>query len=130
VYSRILAGTASELDTSKTLIYFPNVKSKGMASVSVRHIDADIASSAELGVDSLPALHHKEESESKKEIYVPNFIWLRIAVVYLDYFMRLGHLGIYGFVLLGRYVVIQKMAVDDTFSCANILSYFASPSTA
>ena len=40
--------------------------------------------------------------------------------------MRVGHLLIYALVLLGRWVVIVNMEVDE-FNCADVVSYFSSP---
>jgi hypothetical protein len=58
--------------------------------------------------------------------YCPTFVWLRMALVQIDVAMRFMHLGIYGLVLLGRYVDIIRKP-DPSFSCANLVSFFAKP---
>ena len=62
--------------------------------------------------------------DSKEAVKCPKFIWLRRALVEFDLFMRVGHLAIFGMVLLFRYAAIISMP-DQTVTCDNLLDFFA-----
>ena len=58
--------------------------------------------------------------------YCPRFIWVRRGLIEWDFFMRLGHMLIFGIVLAARYGEILKLP-DETPNCNNINDFFANP---
>jgi hypothetical protein len=59
--------------------------------------------------------------------YVPSLIWLRMAMLEFDLFMRFGHLGIFCLMIASRYFEILRMSAETRPRCDNLLEYFALP---
>ncbi len=58
--------------------------------------------------------------------YCPHHIWLRRALMEVDLFMRVGHLGIFALVMGSRYFEILR-APRNAVRCDNLMDFFAVP---
>lgn len=134
VFRRIKFGTATPEDRAKKLTYFP-YSPTGEESLHATLSELSAMPSAftklESGVSTPRARSEEYEAAPVylEAAYCPDRIWLRMFMVELDVFMRVGHLLVYGLVLLGRWVAITSPE-PDTFSCADLVSFFANTAPA
>ena len=93
---------------------------------------ADMASMPEPEEDEDGALPQRivpgsGEPPAQVEVpYCPSFIWVRRGLIEFDFFMRLGHMMIFGIVLAARYGEIMKLP-DESPNCSNLNDFFANP---
>jgi len=142
IFSRLLDGTATEVDCTTPLVYFAATELQEARLRELRGEDfvlrgqgvMDQAMPTRVSSPRIPAIENAEvggEAKEEKGLtmidgppYCPTFIWLRAFIIEVDCCMRYMHLGIYGFVLLGRYVQIMNDSAG-TFSCDKLITYFA-----
>jgi hypothetical protein len=143
IFKRLLDGTASEADCTQELVYFKadeiqagrlrelraNGKALAATTITLRStsLQAEGAEAAALEA----AVPEPEAVSEEKALgltgpppYCPDRIYLRLLFIEIDCAMRVLHLLIYAFVLLGRYVQIMNIAPEE-FDCADLITYFA-----
>jgi hypothetical protein len=143
IFKRLLDGTASEADCTQELVYFKadeiqagrlrelraNGKALAATTITLRStsLQAEGAEAAALEA----AVPEPEAVSEEKALgltgpppYCPDRIYLRLLFIEIDCAMRVLHLLIYAFVLLGRYVQIMNIA-PEKFDCPDLITYFA-----